>query len=225
MRFNEKLAALRKEKNASQEKLAEYLGISRQSVAKWESGESLPEIDRLIQLSDYFMVSMDSLIRDESCQSRQPGKPRGENRENRVIDFLCRAKKITYAGKGAEVASSRLNSHDLAYEENDLSYYDTYLGSEFFSGQEAVWQSGEPLWSMNYYGRVLHESFSGNFLKEALGLVTAEYPFRGPLIHHDGNYSYHCSVNGGFGRFKGAEEIFYGDAKVYECLFHGGSIK
>ena len=45
--------------------------------------------------------------------------------DNRIVDFLIRAKKATYAGKGAETASSRPQSHDLAYREDDLMYLDT----------------------------------------------------------------------------------------------------
>jgi DNA-binding XRE family transcriptional regulator len=48
MRFQDKLQALRKERGMSQEKLAEMIGVSRQAVAKWEVGQSYPEIDKLI---------------------------------------------------------------------------------------------------------------------------------------------------------------------------------
>ena len=47
-----------------------------------------------------------------------------------IVSFLIRAKRATYAGKGAETASSRIGSHDLVYRENSLMYYDTYLGGE-----------------------------------------------------------------------------------------------
>ena len=53
-----------------------------------------------------------------------------------LIEFLIRAKKATYAGKGAETTSSRTKSHDLKYTEGDLMYYDTYLGGEKFAGEE-----------------------------------------------------------------------------------------
>ena len=58
--------------------------------------------------------------------------------DKRIIDFLIRAKKATYAGKGAETASSRPESHDLIYREDDLMYYDTYLGGNKFAGEEAL---------------------------------------------------------------------------------------
>ncbi len=69
-----------------------------------------------------------------------------------IIDFLIRAKKATYAGKGPEETPSRPGSHDLKYSEGDLMYLDTYLGGGKFAGEEALWISGTPLWSMNYAG-------------------------------------------------------------------------
>ena len=85
-----------------------------------------------------------------------------------IIQFLMRAKRATYAGKGAETASSRPSSHDLEYREGDLMYLDTFLGGERFAGEEALWIGDVPYWSMNYVGRVTGTPFSGDFLKEAL---------------------------------------------------------
>lgn len=46
-----------------------------------------------------------------------------------------------------------------------------------------------------------------------------------PVIYQNGQYKYHCVVNGKFNWFQGYEEIYYEEIKVYECFFHGGSIK
>ncbi|MBR6442317.1 MAG: hypothetical protein IKS46_01410, partial [Clostridia bacterium] len=69
--------------------------------------------------------------------------------DKKTVEFLIRAKQATYAGKGAETAPSRVKSHDLVYREGDLMYYDTYLGGEKFAGEEALWISEVPCWSMN----------------------------------------------------------------------------
>lgn len=61
----DKIMALRKKKGWSQEELAEKLGISRQSVSKWESGASIPDIDKIIMLSRIFQVSTDYLLKEE----------------------------------------------------------------------------------------------------------------------------------------------------------------
>ena len=136
-----------------------------------------------------------------------------------------RAKKQTYAGKGAEAASSRPNSHDLHYAEGPLRYIDTYVGEAQFAGEEAIWKEDTPIWAMNYAGRVTGDNFSGDFLKEVLFNVPEEYPFRGPPRYHNGDYVYTCAVTGNVHWFSGFEEIFYQDNKIYECIFHGGEIK
>ena len=145
--------------------------------------------------------------------------------DKRIIEFLIRAKKATYAGKGAETASSRTGSHDLVYKEDDLMYYDTYLGGNKFAGEEALWISDKPYWSMNYVGRVTGDNFSGDFLKEALLRVPEDKPFRGPENYKNGDYEFNCIVTGEFEWFQGYETISYKGEQIYECYFHGGMIE
>lgn len=64
MNFAEKLCVLRNQSGYSQEQLAEKMCVSRQAVSKWESGATLPETEKIIQLSDLFDVSTDFLLRD-----------------------------------------------------------------------------------------------------------------------------------------------------------------
>ena len=63
MNFGENLQTLRKQKNYSQEDLADRLQVSRQAVSKWESGTGYPEIEKLISICDLFDCSMDELIK------------------------------------------------------------------------------------------------------------------------------------------------------------------
>ena len=147
------------------------------------------------------------------------------NMDKQLVGFLIRAKQATYAGKGAETASSRVNSHDLVYREGEYMYYDTYLGGDKFAGEEALWISEVPYWSMNYVGRVTGESFSGDFLKEALLNVPEDKPFRGPDEYSNGDYTYKCSIDGDYEWFQGYEIITLKGKQIYECYFHGGLIK
>lgn len=62
MMFSNQLSRLRKEMKITQEFLAERCNVSRQAVAKWESGESLPSIYKLIEISNLFHVSLDELV-------------------------------------------------------------------------------------------------------------------------------------------------------------------
>ena len=145
--------------------------------------------------------------------------------DGRLVEFLIRAKKATYAGKGAETISSREKSHDLTYRDGDYMYYDTYLGSVRFAGEEALWIKNTPFWSMNYIGRVIGSPFSGDFLKEALLRVPEDKPFRGPETYSNGDYTYHCKTEGTFEWFHGIETICYKGSQIYECIFHGGLVE
>ena len=64
MKFGEKLIQLRRKEGMSQEQLAAEIGITRQSVSKWESGSTLPELTKLIAISELFNVSVDYLVKD-----------------------------------------------------------------------------------------------------------------------------------------------------------------
>ena len=63
MIFSEKLLTLRKAKGITQEQLAEKLDVSRQSISKWESGQSIPELEKIVALSTIFNVTTDYLLK------------------------------------------------------------------------------------------------------------------------------------------------------------------
>ncbi len=73
--FGDNLIALRKYHNLSQEELAEQLGISRQTLSKYETGESLPDIEKCKMLADIFGVSMDDLVNFEKSDHYGLGVP------------------------------------------------------------------------------------------------------------------------------------------------------
>ena len=73
--FGDNLIALRKYHNLSQEELAEQLGISRQTLSKYETGESLPDIEKCKMLADIFGVSMDDLLNFEKSDHYGLGVP------------------------------------------------------------------------------------------------------------------------------------------------------
>jgi transcriptional regulator with XRE-family HTH domain len=87
MTLGYKLAKLRKEHNYTQEQLAAVLGVSRQSVSKWESDLAYPETDKLIRLSELFDCSLDYLLRDDqetqSSQAEEPSLSRRFLRERK----------------------------------------------------------------------------------------------------------------------------------------------
>jgi len=223
MIFSEKLQLIRKSKGFTQEELAEKLEVSRQAVAKWESGQVYPDINNLIQISNIFNVTVDYLVKDQACMvtcAEDMGPDIAK-----LIEFRLEANVNTYAAYMNETESTRLDSHDFTYRNGQYTYHDTYVGGEQFAGEEAIWYDGKSQYAMNYAGRVLSQRFSGNFLKEALRMADTNMPYRGPEYYQSGQYTYRCNVVGDFTWFQGYEEIYCENEKVYECYFHGGIMK
>lgn len=82
MGFSENLIELRKMKNYSQEELAERIGVSRQTLSKYETGESLPDIEKCKQLAEVFSVTVDDLISYEKQEEDNMGysvPPKGKH--------------------------------------------------------------------------------------------------------------------------------------------------
>ena len=76
MTLSEKILELRTAQNLSQGELAEKLDVSRQSVSKWETNQSVPELDKIVKLADLFGVTVDELVREgETPQLAQPEAP------------------------------------------------------------------------------------------------------------------------------------------------------
>lgn len=126
MILEENLQKFRKSRGLSQEELAEECQISRQAIAKWESGESVPTIDKLIFLADFYKVSLDELVGrktdiellDEFIKRFVPAGviPIGEND---ALQFTCRF--FDYLDKHGFNAEDKLSAmHEVfLVEEND----------------------------------------------------------------------------------------------------------
>ena len=102
MNISDKIMLLRKKRGLSQEELADMLDVTRQSVSKWESGQSVPDIQKIVQLSAIFGVSCDSLLKDEPINdlakpiskkvAKKIDKPRAE-----VVLSRSKIDALTYA--------------------------------------------------------------------------------------------------------------------------------
>ena len=82
MQISNRIQKLRKEKGLSQDQLAGEIGVSRQAVSKWESQQSLPDVEKLIALSDYFGVSTDYLLKGTENNIGSPYKNEKQNKES-----------------------------------------------------------------------------------------------------------------------------------------------
>lgn len=96
MKFHEKLQKLRKEKGMSQENLGEILNVSRQSISKWESGGTYPEMEKLIALSEIFGVTLDNLVKDNDINENADNTANDHFWVNRNNSFEYKSKKIVF---------------------------------------------------------------------------------------------------------------------------------
>ena len=74
----ENLSTLRKKHGFTQEQVAEKVGVSRQAVAKWESGDTVPDIMNCVSLARLYGVSLDDLVNYEESQNLLPIGPKGK---------------------------------------------------------------------------------------------------------------------------------------------------
>lgn len=102
MNIGEKIYALRREKNLSQGDLADMLEVSRQSVSKWENNTAVPDLQKIIKLSEIFEISVDELIKGEKIQPEARTQTeyivkheRMENRKIAGIILICMSFLLT----------------------------------------------------------------------------------------------------------------------------------
>lgn len=115
----ERLYELRTRNNMTQEKLAEELNVSRQSISKWELDKTLPDVERLMQLSDLYQVSMDYLIKgtkensDEIVKTKESLKNTSENTS--IMDIRNSLGDVSedVLGNGSEYVSEDITGNGL----------------------------------------------------------------------------------------------------------------
>ena len=99
MTLGEKLAKARKEKNITQEQLADHLGVSRQSISKWESDVAYPETDKLIRMSALFDCSLDYLLKETITEKEERSETVVPRRFSlrKIFDYEYKSKR-TFCG-------------------------------------------------------------------------------------------------------------------------------
>ena len=144
--------------------------------------------------------------------------------------FIIQAKAATYVGDGARSLSCRPGSHDLEFHKGVYSYLDSYFGGTDFLGQEVVYYKEQPVWVMNYYGRILKPTLitaaeAGQVIKDSLSIMYKEGRFLGGFEHLTHDITYTDTSQGDVTSFTGKEWITRENIKVYELIYHGGLLK
>lgn len=144
--------------------------------------------------------------------------------------FIVKAKAATYVGGGAKSPSCRPGSHDLKFQDGDFAYLDSYFGGVDFIGEEVVYYKGEPVWAMNYYGRILEPEMieaaeAGSIIKQSLTEMYKEGRFLGGFEHDTDDGVYTDTSVGDVASFTGKEWITRAGVIVYDLVYHGGLIK
>ena len=101
MLLNEKISIIRKMNNLTQEEFAEELGVSRQAVSKWENGSSVPDVQMLLRIADYYNLTLDQLVRDEFDLPMAVNNPElDDSNDDSQTDFTIDA----YLGKICDIS-------------------------------------------------------------------------------------------------------------------------
>lgn len=144
--------------------------------------------------------------------------------------FIVEAKSAAYVGGGSASPPCRPASHDIGYRRGCWRYLDSYFGGTDFLGQEVVWKEDQPVWAMNYYGRVLDPGLidgaaAGAVIKEALSALYRSGRFLGGFDYSVRQYRYTDESNDDISCFLGIERIYAGAKEVYRLDYHGGIVK
>lgn len=109
MEFSSKLYELRKTKGLSQEELANKLNVSRQTVSKWELGDSTPDMEKLTAISDLFEISLDELVLGKVSTSGDTSSKTGDIL-NVLEEKVLTTENKKKAGKGLKIAGILLGA-------------------------------------------------------------------------------------------------------------------
>ena len=151
-----------------------------------------------------------------------------------LAPFLATAKRNTYAGSDDDTTMPNLllaQSMQLEFREGDWFYRDIYYGLARFTGLEAVYRSGKPVWAMAYSGGVdsnvdVDEAQRVyRFLRSALRNLPEAFPVRGPSTFRNAELGYRLTWEGGLLAFSGRERIRRGGCTLYTLTFAGGAVR
>ena len=131
MTLGEKIQKHRKEKRMSQENLAALLGVSRQAVSKWETGQSEPTAGNLVQLAEVFGIGLPELVEPQRDSGQQ--SPSGEERAGKKPNLILRGNLVRIAITAQAAFLLTCTSMIYQFQHADLPEKNLYRGAVIFS--------------------------------------------------------------------------------------------
>ena len=174
MTFKEKLVRLRKIKGLTQDEFANAVGVSRQAVYKWESGQSYPEVAKLLEIKVLFEISIDDLL-DDNYEVALPEKKKrkraakevrvadeaavlevsvSESDGTEVIEAVNEERIPEVAKEEAMVAASAEQSADLEAPKAQENASDAMISIKYESKLESVQTDDESKKRVGFFGRI-----------------------------------------------------------------------
>lgn len=147
----EKLKSLRKEKNVSQEKLAEYLSVSFQAVSKWETGNTYPDISLLPDIARFFGITIDELLQVEKL-----------NEKELYREYEKKQDELYRSGKRSEMLPLWLEAYQKMPNNVEVKeiLMSTYFDTDRIKYQKEIVELGTQIYasdaSMYYKGQAVH---------------------------------------------------------------------
>lgn len=145
--FKDNLISLRRANGLSQDELAEKIGVTRQTLSKYETGESLPDIERCKQLADIFGVSMDDLVNYEKTDRENMGlevPPKGKH----IFGMVKVGDKgqIVIPANGQITVNGVLDGKMCRLKLGDIYYFEVVEGNSFLYCQKEVFSCKQKLY-------------------------------------------------------------------------------
>lgn len=132
-KLSKNLKEIRKKENLSQEDLAELLGVSRQSISKWESGSSYPEMDKIISIANMYNLSIDDLLNGDAYKTKEENDYKKKTIKyfnkglNYLEDTINAFIKLSFGTKIKAMFELGINYIDVNYIINDNTIYTRYI--------------------------------------------------------------------------------------------------
>ena len=118
MEFSKKVILLRKQKGYTQDTFAKEIGVSRQSVYKWEAGQAYPEVEKLVKLGKILEISLDDLLNDEYvvevAETKRARRVKKETVEAPVAEAPVAVEEAAPAVEAAPVAEEPIKEEPRA---------------------------------------------------------------------------------------------------------------